>query len=820
MRLTEGDLIGHYKVVSTIGAGAMGAVYRVFDTRLEVERALKIIKLPELADDAELAEYRARFYREARTIANLHVPIAHPNIIQVHDMGDLGGLPWFTMNAFPGMSLTEWMGMRPRPTPDQALRVMKQLASGLAHAHKRGVKHRDIKLGNALVSNDGEHAVLIDWGIAKSDNDQNLTMTGVMSGTEAYMAPEYLMAGYRGESLHTEQTDLWSLGVVFYALATGKRAFDASVQGYQKRIIDAEFVHPLEVRPDLDDDFVAVILDLLKKEPADRIQSAELLQRRLEGVKRTIDPAKPPFDSQNFAVPPAAAPAPKVQSVKVIQPDIPSSSAQQPTMNARSRPVEPRSATQGKMGGGDSAFDPFAAAEPAKKVASSDGLPLPPDPASVRDDLWGTQQSKPAPAPQPHAAQVQAQAAPAPASSASKSDGQTFLRALRIEDADDDAGVAGVAGTHVAASEQQQPSALPAAQTNVASPPEESVVRPVSFGEGAVALRAERGKMEARRALVLAVGAVGALVVTGFTVTSMFGGDDAPPPPSTYVDPNTVQQQRDAKAALAEIEREKAQQEEQARKVAIALEERRRAEAAAAAAAAATPPAPAEPAPSPSTPGVVAAKPPTGTVKRDAVAAAPAAPPSAEVSRYGNRQSGNTAAVGSQPAGSATATTTAAVQGVRIPARLKVQATSAPGPIIAVVTQETLVGSVRIPAGTEVHGQPSGASGSRLNITFSTALIGGKNVALRGIALGGDQRAGLIGSRSLGNGTDTAADVAGTVVGNAGNAIANATGLKPVADAVNAATGSAQDKTRRINSAEDVVVVPSSTRFFIYVEGI
>jgi len=820
MRLSEGDRIGHYRIVATIGAGAMGAVYRVFDTNLQVERALKLVKLPELSDEDEHRAYRERFWREARTIANLHQPLPHPHIIQVHDMGELSGLPWFTMSAFPGVPLSEWISQRPRPHPDRALHVMKQLAAGLAHAHSRGVKHRDIKLTNALVSETaGDHAVLIDWGIAKADNDAHLTMTGVMSGTEAYMAPEYLAAGFRGEAHHTELTDLWALGVVFYAIATGKRAFDTSVAGYQHKIINAIYPHPLEIRCDLDDAFCAVITDLLRKEPAERIQSANELNRRLAAVKRTIDPDKPPFQSGNVVLSPPepqTADPSVVANMKVIDPSSP-----QPTINARATskptPSQPPSSPT---------IDPFAAASPSQQrsiPSSPTGLPLPTD--DVDDDLFGTRApSSTGPSSKKEATRSPT-VAPAPTSQAPLAAENTFLRALHGKD---DPSV--VQAPAAQTSSQPKPAA-PADDASVIRPPssssapssaassgdDASVVRaPLSFGQGAVALRAEKGKMEARRAGFLVATALGALVAVGFTATSMMdaGPSTNQPQQSGYVDPDTQKRERDAKAALAEIEREKQDQKDQQAKIAIALEERRKAEQAA------TAPPPEAPPLAPVPPSMEPVRATSGL--RKTTTPAPAPPPAPEaVGRYGSRQSGNSASIASSGSSSASAaTTTTAVQGARVPARLRAAATSAPGPIIAIVTQATTVGSLTIPAGTEVHGQPSGASGPRLTISFHTALIGGKNVALRGIAMGADQRAGLPAQRSLGNGTDTASDVAGSLVASAGQAVANATGIAPVADATRAATGSAGDKTRRLNTAEDILTVASGTRFLIYIEAL
>jgi serine/threonine protein kinase len=846
MRLTEGDMVAQYKVLSTLGSGAMGAVYKVFDTKLKVERALKIVKLPELHDEEQVAEYRERFFREARTLAGLHSPMPHPNIIQIYDMGDLNGFPWFAMASFPGVTLSDWISQKPRPHPDRALHVMRQLAAGLAHAHKSGVKHRDIKLGNALVSpSQDDHAVLIDWGIAKNDDDnQNLTMTGQMTGTESYMAPEYLLAGHQGAAVHTEQTDLWSLGVVFYALATGRRPFDGNQPDFRKRIIQGAFIPLQTARTDLDDDFAAVINDLLRVDPALRIKTAKELCQRLGALTRAVDPQKPPHvQSGGHSItqtPPQEPKTPStsgVPNMKVVNLD---GSLELAPTSRGGRIAGPGTASA--AGGTPSvaaaeAIDPFAAAlQPSASMKSDTGMALPSDgdgTEDIADELFATEMAKPPKPsnllPQTPAVQAAAQAAvpsptvpavvEAPAVSAVAADSATFLGAVHGESR---------AAAHAEPERRDVPTPMLSKDGPSVvgkAPPavedEGSVVRDVvSFGAAAQSLRADRSKVEFRRGGILAAAAAVGFIVVGFTVTSMFEADPAAVTSKPFVDPSTVATQKNAQFAVDEVNREKKAQEEQQLKVALAIEERRRAQEAAAAAAAAEAAAGLPPVPQPPPTGIQAS---TGTRRASGGGTAPAPPPpppAGPASRYGTRSTGNSASITSATTGGSASPASAAVEGIRIPARLKAQATSASGPIIALVTQETQVGTLRVPAGTEIHGTSSGANGPRLQISFSTALIGGRNVSLRGSAFGADQRGGLPGTRTIGNGSDTAADVAGSVVGSAGAALADAVGLAPVADATRAATGSATRKTGRLNSEEDLLVVPASTRFFIYVQSL
>ena len=809
MKLSENDSIGHYRVLGTIGAGAMGAVYRVWDSRFEVERALKLVKLPPLATTAEHDQYRLRFFREARTLASLHVPLAHPNIVQVHDMGELDGIPWFTMQSFPGISLTEWVGTR--PALDRVLHVVRQLASGLAHAHHRGVKHRDIKLGNALVSeSERDHAVLIDFGIAKADHHEQLTMTGAMSGTETYMAPEYLRDAYRGIGQHTEQTDLWAFGVVCYALVTGRRPFDASQANYKTRIMGGQFVPILEARCDLDDDFAQVVTDLLKIKPAERIKSADVLLERLQHIKRTIDPAKPPFSHPVSAHGSAVNTSQRAQNFRLVKAE---PSRATPAIGlpgedtvrankARQVPVEVSSHDDD---------DPFAAAAPALEPSLSQvaAHALPIDGIDdLSEGLFGTAMPQTRPSAHPGSSSSASSVPQTTGSVVStpeaqlQRDGSTFLGAI---DADV---LAHQAGASIASGGT---ASLSQAQSQVPQEAEPSVIHmpPASFGP-AVHIASNKASTQARRTFVLVAISVASVVGLGIAFNTI-SFESVAAAPSAYVDPATAKRTQDAHQALAEIEKEKKEQKERTAEVAVALADQQRRQAIEQ-----LPPAPLEEA----APASKHAGEQRGGVALTRPAPTTPAPAPQPVGRYGARTSGNTSSITEASATKGSGPMTAAVKGIRIPARLKASATSAQGPIIAIVTQDTQVGTLRVPAGTEVHGTSAGTSGPRLNITFDNAIIGGRNIALRGSAFGADQRGGLAGARSMGNGSEAGSKAAAALVAGVGTAAAGAVGLAPVADAMRVSSETAKDRTGRLNNEEDLVTVSASTRFFIYVENL
>ena len=227
MQVHSGARLGPYEVVSAIGAGGMGEVWRARDTRLDRLVAIKILPA-EFAQDAQL---RVRFDREARAISSLN----HPHICTLHDVGHDNGLHFLVMELIDGESLADKLSRGPL-SPEQTLRYGAQIATALDAAHRQGVIHRDLKPGNIMITKSG--AKLLDFGLAKArepvgdtsnshlaTQQKPITEQGKVLGTFQYMSPEQL------EGLEVDaRTDIFALGAVLYEMATGRRAFQAATK--------------------------------------------------------------------------------------------------------------------------------------------------------------------------------------------------------------------------------------------------------------------------------------------------------------------------------------------------------------------------------------------------------------------------------------------------------------------------------------------------------------------------------------------------------------------------------------------------------------
>jgi Tol biopolymer transport system component len=221
MALTSGTKLGPYEIVSPLGAGGMGVVYRARDTRLNRDVAIKV--LPEaLAHDADRLR---RFEQEARTIAALN----HPNILGIHDIGAHDGAPFLVSEFLEGQTLREKLVSGPLPVR-RAIDYALGIAQGLAAAHEKGIVHRDLKPENVFVTRDGRIKVL-DFGLAKLVRPEEThetavtlsspaTLPGMVMGTVGYMSPEQV----RSEPIDP-RSDIFSFGAVLYEMLTGKRAF-------------------------------------------------------------------------------------------------------------------------------------------------------------------------------------------------------------------------------------------------------------------------------------------------------------------------------------------------------------------------------------------------------------------------------------------------------------------------------------------------------------------------------------------------------------------------------------------------------------------
>ena len=227
MTLTTGSRLGPYEIVSPLGAGGMGEVYRAKDTRLERTVAIKVLPSHLSAS----AESRQRFEREAKTISQL----SHPHICALHDVGREGETEYLVMEYLEGETLADRLLKGPLPR-EQTLRYGMQIADALDKAHRQGIVHRDLKPGNVMLTKSG--VKLLDFGLAKAmapatpqssltalPTQHALTQEGTILGTFQYMAPEQL----EGKEADV-RTDIFALGAVLYEMATGKKAFSGATQ--------------------------------------------------------------------------------------------------------------------------------------------------------------------------------------------------------------------------------------------------------------------------------------------------------------------------------------------------------------------------------------------------------------------------------------------------------------------------------------------------------------------------------------------------------------------------------------------------------------
>jgi len=275
-------LEGGVEVVELLGQGSMGLVYRGHDRRLDRVVAIKAFNDERL----ERPNLRQQFELEARAMASLR----HPNVIQVHSLGEYAGTPYFVMEFVDGMDLLTWLEQRGERAvaPDEMLGIMSPVCRGIHALHQAGAVHRDIKPSNILIGS-GFRIVLADLGLARPLDDLFLGDRRAVAGTPAYMCPEMIL----GEDVPRElapRVDVYALGVVAFELLTGERPVDgaAPLDILQAQVYEQPRV-PSEVKPGLGPAFDHVLLQALQKKPAERIESAEALKRGLVEACRRRD---------------------------------------------------------------------------------------------------------------------------------------------------------------------------------------------------------------------------------------------------------------------------------------------------------------------------------------------------------------------------------------------------------------------------------------------------------------------------------------------------------------------------------------------------
>jgi WD40 repeat protein/serine/threonine protein kinase len=278
--------LGHYDVLEVVGKGGMGVVLRAFDDKLHRVVAIKVLA-PHLASSGTA---RQRFVREARAAA----AVTHDNVIDIHAVEDAGPVPYLVMQFIDGQTLQDKLDRTGPPCLKEILRIGRQVADGLAAAHKQGLIHRDVKPANILLENGVERVKITDFGLARAVDDASLTQSGMVAGTPQYMAPEQAEA-----KTVDHRSDLFSLGSVLYAMCTGHAPFRASgTMAVLKRVCE-DTPRPIhELNPEIPDWLEAVVARLHAKDPANRFQSAaavaELLGRHLAHLQQPALAPRPP----------------------------------------------------------------------------------------------------------------------------------------------------------------------------------------------------------------------------------------------------------------------------------------------------------------------------------------------------------------------------------------------------------------------------------------------------------------------------------------------------------------------------------------------
>jgi len=281
--ILPGKRLGPYEILSAVGAGGMGEVYRAKDTRLDRIVAIKI--LPDR--HASKPELRERFEREAKTISSLN----HPHICTLYDVGHQDGTDFLVMEYLEGETLAARLAKGPLPL-DQVLKYAIEIADALDKAHRKGITHRDLKPGNIMLTKSG--AKLLDFGLAKLRQgaasqiplserptaDDSITAQGTILGTLQYMAPEQVEGGEVDS-----RTDIFAFGVVVYEMATGKKAFEGKSQASVIGAILKDDPPPISsLQPMTPPQLDRVVKKCLAKEPDDRWQSAKDLTDGLKWI--------------------------------------------------------------------------------------------------------------------------------------------------------------------------------------------------------------------------------------------------------------------------------------------------------------------------------------------------------------------------------------------------------------------------------------------------------------------------------------------------------------------------------------------------------
>jgi len=306
-----GRTLSHYRVTAAIGAGGMGEVYRATDTKLGRDVALKVLPAEMARDPNRLA----RFQREARAVAALN----HPHIVTIFSVEQADGVHFLTMELVEGQSLDRLIPASGLPI-ERIVEIASSLAAALAAAHEKSIVHRDLKPANVMLTSDGRVKVL-DFGLAKEIRTADMeeatltsdgqTQAGAVMGTPAYMSPEEVSG-----DVVDHRTDIFSMGILLYEMATGQRPFQGRSTGELASAILRDTPRAItELRPNLPADLARIIRRCLEKDPRQRVQTARDVGNELREMARQSPPVEAIQTTTELHPAPEAAPAHRASGI-------------------------------------------------------------------------------------------------------------------------------------------------------------------------------------------------------------------------------------------------------------------------------------------------------------------------------------------------------------------------------------------------------------------------------------------------------------------------------------------------------------------------
>src|SRR5215813_67235 len=271
--LDRGTLLsnGRYEILNLLGQGAMGAVYKAKDNELDRWVAIKVIQPMLVSSPAILRRFKQELI--------LARQISHKNVVRIFDIGETDGMKFITMEYIDGGDLKSLIIERGKIPPQEAMDIVRQICHALQAAHAEGVVHRDLKPQNIMMDQNGR-VVVMDFGIAHSQETPSMTMTGALMGTPEYMSPEQA----KGEKTDS-RADIFAVGIILYEMLTGKIPFRAGtvIETMYKRTQERA-TPPVDLDPSVPVQANRIVMKCLEKDPANRYQTVEELLKDVESV--------------------------------------------------------------------------------------------------------------------------------------------------------------------------------------------------------------------------------------------------------------------------------------------------------------------------------------------------------------------------------------------------------------------------------------------------------------------------------------------------------------------------------------------------------